>query len=117
MNDANDQDPEDYSDDPYAAEAVQVAKAVLAGSMPLVEGCRRLRKPLYKLYVSDEQPFAVISEVVGKVSEFPMPEDRHLWNPAVVASKDAELAAWLPQVQCEVLDACHEIVRRFGGAG
>jgi hypothetical protein len=117
MDEDDDEGPIDYSDDPDAAEAVRVAKAVLAGSTPVVEGCRRLRKPLYELYVMDEQPFSVIFEVAGKVSEFPMPEDRHLWNPAVVAVKDAELEAWLPQVQGRVFDACNEVIRRFGAAG
>ena len=116
MSEADDEGPVDYTGDPDAAEAVRVAKGVLTGSTGLVQGCRRLWKPLYELYVLDEHPFALIAEVIGKVSEFPMPEDRHLWNPAVVASKDAELEAWLPQVRDKVLEACHEIVRRFGGA-
>src|SRR4051812_30227274 len=102
-------------DDPYAEEAVRIAKSVLAGSTPIFLACRQLSRPLIKLYVHEEEPFSIISAVSSKLYEFPTQEDRHLWNPDVVAKKDAELSAWLPQIQECVLDACREIVRRFGG--
>jgi hypothetical protein len=51
------------------------------------------------------------------LEEYPTAETRHLWNPEVVAKKDAELAAWLPQVRDGVLEACREIVRRFSEGG
>ena len=106
-----------YADEGYAKEAVGIAEAVLAGSVSIIDGCRRLWKPLYKNFVEDEPSFAVISEVCAKVSTFPMPEDRHLWDQNVVRVKDAELAEWLPSVQERVLAACREIVQRFGDAG
>src|SRR5262245_15287068 len=104
-------------DDWYAQEAVRIAKSVLDGSTPIFLGCRQLSKPLIKLYVHDDEPFLRISSVSGKLYEFPSAEDRHLWNPDVVARKDAELAAWLPEIRDGVLEACREIVRRFGEGG
>src|SRR3954447_5975996 len=106
-----------YADEGYAKEAVRIAEAVLAGSTSIIDGCRRLWKPLYKNFLEDDPSFVVISEVCAKVSTFPMPEDRHLWDQNVVRIKDAELAEWLPLVQERVLSACREIVRRFGNAG
>jgi hypothetical protein len=104
-------------DDPYAEEAIRVAKSILDGSTPIFLGCRKLSRPLFKLYVRDDEPFSRIAHVADKLEEYPTAETRHLWNPEVVAKKDAELAAWLPQVRDGVLEACREIVRRFSEGG
>lgn len=108
---------EDYSNDPWASEAVALARAVLDGSISPIEGCRRLWKPLHELFVDDNPAFGVINRVIGEVSTRPMAEDAHLWNPDVVAASDAELKMWLLTVVPQVHDACREIVRRFGEAG
>ena len=43
-----------YTDNLYAAEAVQLAKAILDGSLSMVDGCRKLWKPLYKNFANKE---------------------------------------------------------------
>jgi hypothetical protein len=105
------------SDHHYEEIALRLANAVLDGSLPIFAACRQLSRPLWKLYLYDEEPFSRVREVAGKLHEFPTPGDRHLWDPSVVAKKETELAAWLPLVQDDVLAACREIVQRFGEGG
>jgi hypothetical protein len=115
--DARDDDARDRTDEPDAVEAVRAARALLTGTTPLVGGCRRLWKALKELCDERDGPFAAVGRVTGRSAEYPMPEDRHLWAPAVAAAREAELEAWLSLVRPDVMAACEEVVRRFGRAG
>jgi hypothetical protein len=106
-------DDDDLCYEPYAPVAVALAKSILSGEMPIVEGCYEMWKPLHELFSENDAAFSAFGEVRGFTSGFPMSKDRHLWNPQVVAEKDALLEAWLPTVQDNVHEACREVIRRF----
>lgn len=108
---------DDLCYEPYAPVAVELAQAILDGRMSIVEGCHQLWKPLHELFSDDDAAFDAIMEVIGFTADLPRSADRHLWNPQVVAEKDAVLDAWLPIVTKRVQTACHEIVRRFTPPG
>lgn len=104
---------DDLCYEPYAPVAVALAKSILAGETPLVEGCHQMWKPLHELFSEEDEAFAPILDVMRFTMTFPMAKDRHLWNPQVAAEKDAVLAAWLPTVRDAVFQALAEVIRRF----
>jgi hypothetical protein len=101
-----------------AERAVRIAREVLDGKTPAFLGCKKLLGPLQRLGVDREEPFLTIKGVESELDESPVwPEERKLWNEHALAREDAKLAAWLPQVQPAILEACRAVIRRFGEGG
>ena len=98
--------------------AVRIAREVLDGKMSAFLGCKQLLGTLQRLGVDREEPFITIKGVESELDESPVwPEERKLWNEQALAREDAKLAAWLPEIEPAILEACRAVVRRFGEGG
>src|SRR5215204_6588847 len=98
-----------------AERAVRIAREVLDGRTPAFLGCKQLLGPLQRLGVDREEPFITIKGVESELDESAVwPEERKLWNEQALAREEAKLAAWLPQIQPAILEACRAVLRRFG---
>ena len=83
-----------------ASEAVELAKAILGGGVPLFLGCRQMARLLMDMEADDKWPFTAFLAVMSESDAFPTdPADRANWNPQRLAEKDAELAQHVPRFQ------------------
>src|SRR4051794_40777614 len=101
-----------------AERADRIAREVLDGKTSAFLGCKQLLGPLQRLGVDREETFITIKCVESELDESPVwPDERRLWNEQALAREDEKLAAWLPQIEPAILEACRAVVRRFGEGG
>jgi hypothetical protein len=97
-----------------AEQAVRIAKSILDGSAPVFLGCKQLCGLLHRLGLDRDKPYVTIVGVESETDHLPiLPHDRLHWNKEVLARKDAELAAYLPQIEASVMTACRAIIARY----
>ena len=98
--------------------AVHIAKSILDGSTPLPIGCKKLADELRRLDIDRDDRFIAIIGVDSEIDEFPIsPQERSHWNVEALTKKDAELAAWLPEIREHVFDACQALIKEYEDAG
>ncbi len=100
-----------------AQQAVEIARSIIDGSIPLVLGCKQLVGPLASLGVHHQEPFLTITGVDSETDDVPVwPTERAMWNKQHLAEEDAKLADWIPKIERPVLEACRAVIERFGGS-
>ena len=96
-------------------QAVELAKGILAGSTPLLEGCNTLAslEPAVEVEAQDPdfQTFALIS---SECDALPIGSARQLWAPEALARLQPELESAIAWATPLALPACRSIVQRFG---
>src|SRR3954467_262651 len=89
-----------------AEQAVRIANSILDGSTSVYVGCRQLSGILNRLGLDREKPFVTIVGVESETDHLPiLPQDRQRWNKESLIKKDAELAAYLPRIEANVIEA------------
>ena len=95
--------------------AAEIAAAVLAGTLPLLEGCHLLDELRSGVKVPDNDPdFAVFNLVQSETDTLPVGRVSQHWAAAALASAEAELqsaAEWAGPI---ALPACESVSARFG---
>jgi hypothetical protein len=98
-------------------QAVEVAQAILSGSIGLIAGCRSLASLAHTL-VDDacvDPDFVVFVAVESETDHLPLEDQRVHWEAAAFANKRHEIHAYESQAREEVANACRSVVTRFGG--
>ena len=90
------------------AQIAAVAAAMSAGSITLLDGCRRilsLRPALSKASLTDPdiQTFVAIE---SELDDVPMGSARNHWAPEALAQKDREAAEYLETSSAAIVRAC-----------
>ena len=97
------------------SQAAEIAAAVLAGTLPLLEGCHLLDALRSGVEVPERDPdFLAFNLVQSETDTLPIGKVRQNWAPEALASAEAELqsaAEWAGPI---ALPACESVVARFG---
>jgi hypothetical protein len=101
--------------------AVDIARAILDGSMPLLLGCKRILGPLHRLGLDRDDAFLVFVAVDSETDHLPLdPEEKKLWNAQALIEKEKEIAkstAWAKGLKRSPRTACETVIKRFGAGG
>ncbi|WP_131721641.1 DUF2489 domain-containing protein [Xanthomonas sp. NCPPB 1128] len=94
---------------------MELAAGIVAGSIPLLDGCRRLAALGHRVGVSDDDPdFRMFSLIESETDALPIGPIRKEWAPDALAELAPELLradAWArPMALC----ACQSVIARFG---
>ena len=97
-------------------ELVALARAMLSGELPYLEGADRvytLRGRLSSSLDADEdlQAFMVIS---SETDHLPLQAQRHLWSPRALASLEPDIARVQVWAETFAPQACKSLIARFG---
>ena len=97
------------------ARAAEIAAAILAGSMPLLDGCRLLDQLGADVGVPDNDPdFSAFRLIQSETEALPLGQARSLWAPDALARLEPVLqfaATWAEPI---ALPACKSVIARFG---
>ena len=91
------------------------ARSVIANETSLAQGCVRIDRVLGWLE-SSEMDYAIFRSFLDEArrDSLPLGTDRLLWNPARLAEKDELLQEIIGRYRRDILEACWNIVERFG---
>ena len=90
-------------------EIVKIAEAILADKIHLVQGCRKILSLLTVLNCGEPEAFLPLIGFYSESHHFPLePELRQKFEPAYLASLDAEIEAQVTHYRPMVLNACKE---------
>jgi hypothetical protein len=90
---------------------------MLAGSVGIVDGCRRLVELFHRLDVDDDDLFMAIRAVESETEILPVGDARSLWIPEALEAKEKKIKPYLEAVRPEVLGVCEALVQRYSGEG
>jgi hypothetical protein len=98
-------------------EVVRCAKAILSGELQLFAGCRVIAGLASDVVPSwfDDPDFVQFGAVASETDDLPLGEARTHWSKDYLAEADGKAAVYEVQVAPAILDACRNIVSRFGG--
>lgn len=94
-------------------ELVAVAAEMLAGSVNLVEGMRRICALRFAIEDSENEVFLPIRAMESETDSFPLGEMRLSCSEDYLKRADAEMESYLADSRHDILQACREIVRTF----
>ena len=96
-------------------QAAALAQSILAGSMPLLEGCHALASLQRAVEVTEQDPdFKAFALVSSECDALPVGKAKELWAPGALAKLEPEVQAAITWATPFVLPACRSIVQRFG---
>ena len=103
------------SESEVKAQIADLAAAMSAGTITLLDGCRRilsLRPALSKASMTDPdiQTFVAIE---SELDDVPMGSARSHWAPEALAQKDREAAEYLATSSTVILKACRSLATRW----
>ena len=96
--------------------AVQTARALISGDIPMPEGCVCLFHLSHDL-VPDwrvDPDLVIFGVVASSCDHLPLGDVRKLWSNDALAKADAEIASLSAFYRSEVVDACSNVIARFG---
>ena len=95
--------------------AVAVAAAILRRELGVIEGARQLTSLGHDL-VDDwrvDPDFLVVGALDSQTDHLPVGKVRNLWDPALLAAKDALIQRIESEARHDFEQACRNIVSRF----
>ena len=101
----------------HAEEAVRVAREILARSVTMIEGARKMADiHLYSSHMSQprDEAYALFLEIDSQSSHLPVGEVRKYWSAEVLARKDAEIEALTASFQEQGMKAAQTLIHRYG---
>jgi hypothetical protein len=102
------------SSDRARAELVAVARALLAGDLDLLSGCRRLDQISARIEPLNRQIFNPIISFVSETDGHPLGEIRNIYNKAYLDKLDRQLADFSERARSGILDSCRLIIAEYG---
>lgn len=104
--------------DRFLSKLVSAARAILANEVALPQGCVRIAKILYWLRPVADVSYPIIHEYLQAVEATgaPLGSDRLLWERRRLAELDIALWNVTERYRPALVEACWDIIDRFGGA-
>ena len=97
------------------AKAAEMAAAIVAGSMPVLEGCHLLDQLGADVEVPENDPdFGAFKLIQSETDTLPIGPAREHWAPNVLASLEADIQAAIAWAKPLAIPACQSVVERFG---
>ena len=94
-------------------ELVNVAAAMIAGTMNLIEGVRRITSLRYAVENPDDEVFFPIIAVDSETDHFPIGTARAECAPEYLRRIDQEIEKYLADAKPAILSACQEIIQAY----
>jgi hypothetical protein len=96
-------------------QAAELARGILAGSMPLLEGCHALASLQHAVEAAEQDPdFQTFTLISSECDALPIGSARELWSPEALARVQPELESAIAWATPLAIPACRSIVQRFG---
>ena len=100
--------------DAAKAEAVKIARQILAGEVDFVTGCRAVQRPLDALGLRTDKDFITFVGVDSEADELPFGEERRLWHPEALRKLAPKLKEFEGSYKPHVESACRKLIARLG---
>jgi hypothetical protein len=100
------------------AEAVQKARAIVAGELGVLEGCIPLASLAHDL-VPDwrtDPDFVVFGAVASEIDDLPFGSVRDKWSSVALVEADQRIERYTQESKAQVLEACQNINNRFAAS-
>ena len=95
-------------------QACDVAQRLLDGTMPLIEACRSIQRPLAQLGLREDPEFITFVGIDSEADQYPFGPERRYWNKDVLAKLEEELRGFESHYHPSAEEACRAILRRLG---
>lgn len=100
--------------DPARAEIVAVARALLAGNLDLVSGCRRLNQICRRIEPLNRKIFNPIIGFDSETEDYPLGEIRNIYEKAYLDKLDREIAEYSERARSGIFNSCRLIIAEYG---
>lgn len=94
-------------------ELVDVANAMLAGDMDLIQGVRKICGLRFEVEDPDNEVFLAVRGIESETDSFPVGAMRSTASPEYLQRADAEMRQYIADAKGDILQACQEIIRAF----
>lgn len=94
-------------------ELVEVASAMLAGDMNLIEGVRQICSLRFAVGDPENEVFLVIRGIESETDTFPLGQPRSSYSQEYLQRMDAEMQSYLAAATDDIRQACQEIIQAF----
>ncbi len=92
-----------------------LAASMLESRVPILPNAQRMSKLLFQLGLGDDDRVnAAFSAILSETDHLPIGTERQYWVPSALARKDEEIAQAEAWARGPALEACREIVQRYG---
>ncbi|HEY0021959.1 MAG TPA: DUF2489 domain-containing protein [Longimicrobium sp.] len=93
-----------------------LAKSILDGRVPVLPNAQRMNALLFRLGLRhDDRVKAAFTAMVSETAHLPIGTERQYWAASALSRKDEEIAEAEAWARGLALEACREIVLRYGG--
>ena len=94
-------------------ELLELANAMLAGEVNLIEGVRKICSLRFAIGDSENEVFFPMRAIDSETDHYPLGEMRTKCNIDYLKQMDAEMACYLSNASQDILDACKNIIRTY----
>lgn len=98
----------------HSDRALTIARAIISGEMGIILGCRELLQYAFKAEWEEDDDLNTIKGIESETDEFPVDEDRKLWNENALKEKDKEIEQFENFYRELVISAVKNLVNRYG---
>ena len=96
-------------------QAAEIAAGVLAGDVPILEGCHSLAALRWEVEVADRDPdFVTFAMISSGIDALPIGAVRAHWAPEALARLEPDIQSAIAWATPQALPACASVVQRFG---
>ena len=93
--------------------ALETARAMLDGAIPLIEGCRKLVRLRGDAEIPRSDAFNVLASVESDTDDCPLGDGRAEYAPELLARLDAKVSRILASDTPIILEACREVIQEI----
>ena len=95
--------------------AADICSGILAGTIPLLEGCHSLAALRWEVEVDERDPdFFTFAMISSEIDALPLGEVRAYWAPEALVALEPEIQSAIEWATPQALPACRSVVQRFG---
>lgn len=95
--------------------AVMLAKGILSGEKPVLNGCHWLAALRFEVGVENSDPdFSTFAMISSEIDALPIGAVRKHWAPEALAEIEPEIQSAIAWATPLATPACQSIVKRFG---
>lgn len=96
-------------------QAADICSDILAGTIPLLEGCHSLASLQSKVGVDErDTDFSIFAMISSEMDALPIGEIRAHWAPETLAALESRIQSAVAWATPQALPACRSVVLRFG---
>jgi hypothetical protein len=100
--------------DRVQADLVAVARALLAESLDLVSGCRKLNQLSRRIQPLNRRIFDPITGFDSETDDYPLGEARNNYDKVYLDKVDHEIAEYSERARSSILNSCRLIIAEYG---